>query len=172
MIWFDWVLWQIDLCRFLKCKSSLYTYIKYIGFGLVAFYGKSTSVGFLKPNPLYTHITNIYDLVWLGFMTNRPMQVFKMQILFIHIYQIYRIWFGCVLWQIDLCRFFKAKSSLYTYNKYVWFGLVWFYDKPLKRWTAESYYASSFSGRAITFTFGQIPLGKVWTPLSSQLWVK
>ena len=26
--------------------------------------------------------------------------------------------------------------------------------------------------RAITFTFGQIPLGKVWTPLSSQLWVK
>ena len=25
---------------------------------------------------------------------------------------------------------------------------------------------------AITFTFGQIPLGKVWNPLSSQLWVK
>ena len=32
--------------------------------------------------------------------------------------------------------------------------------------------ASSYSSRAITFTFGQIPLGKVWTPLSSQLWVK
>ena len=31
---------------------------------------------------------------------------------------------------------------------------------------------SSYSSRAITFTFGQIPLGKVWTPLSSQLWVK
>ena len=28
------------------------------------------------------------------------------------------------------------------------------------------------SSRAITFTFGQIPLGKVWTPLSSQLKVK
>ena len=26
--------------------------------------------------------------------------------------------------------------------------------------------------RAITFTFGQLPLGKVWTPLSSKLWVK
>ena len=26
--------------------------------------------------------------------------------------------------------------------------------------------------RAIKFTFGQIPLGNVWTPLSSQLWVK
>ena len=31
---------------------------------------------------------------------------------------------------------------------------------------------SSYSSRAITFTFGQILLGKVWTPLSSQLWVK
>ena len=30
----------------------------------------------------------------------------------------------------------------------------------------------SYSSRAITFTFGQIPLGKVWTPLFSlQLWV-
>ena len=31
---------------------------------------------------------------------------------------------------------------------------------------------SSNSSRAITFAFGQISLGKVWTPLSSQLWVK
>ena len=31
---------------------------------------------------------------------------------------------------------------------------------------------SSYSSYAITFTFGQIPLGKVWTPLFSQLWVK
>ena len=36
----------------------------------------------------------------------------------------------------------------------------------LKRWTVESEYASSYSSRVITFTFGQIPLGKVWTPLS------
>ena len=32
--------------------------------------------------------------------------------------------------------------------------------------------ASSNSIRAITFTFGQIPWGKVLTPLSYQLWVK
>ena len=32
--------------------------------------------------------------------------------------------------------------------------------------------SSSYSSRAITFTFGQIPLGNVWTPLFSlQLWV-
>ena len=42
----------------------------------------------------------------------------------------------------------------------------------LKRWTAESKYASLYSSRAITFTFGQISLVKAWTPLSSQLWVK
>ena len=42
-------------------------YIKYILFGLVWFYGISTIVGYLMPNPLYTYILNIYDLVWLGF---------------------------------------------------------------------------------------------------------
>ena len=42
----------------------------------------------------------------------------------------------------------------------------------LKRWTAESLSANSHSTCAITFTFGQIPLEKVWTTLSSQLWVK
>ena len=31
---------------------------------------------------------------------------------------------------------------------------------------------SSYSSRAITFTSEQIPLGKVGTPLSSQLWMK
>ena len=34
--------------------------------GLVGFYGISTIVGYLRPNPLYTYILNIYDLVWLG----------------------------------------------------------------------------------------------------------
>ena len=31
---------------------------------------------------------------------------------------------------------------------------------------------SSFSSRAVTSTFRQIPLGEVWAPLSSQLWVR
>ena len=35
---------------------------------LVGFYGISTSVGYLMPNPLYTYILNVYDLVWLGSM--------------------------------------------------------------------------------------------------------
>ena len=36
------------------------------------------------------------------------------------------IWFGWVLWHINHCRLFNAKSSLYIYIKYIWFGLVWF----------------------------------------------
>ena len=35
---------------------------------LVWFYGISTIAGYLMPNPLYTYVLNIYDLVWLGFM--------------------------------------------------------------------------------------------------------
>ena len=53
---------------YLRPKSSLYIYIKYISFGLVGFYGISTIVGYVMPNPLYTYILDIYDLVWLGFM--------------------------------------------------------------------------------------------------------
>ena len=37
------------------------------------FYGISTIVGYLMPNPLYTYILNIYDLVGLGFMAYQPL---------------------------------------------------------------------------------------------------
>ena len=67
----DLVLWHINRCRLFNAKSSLY--IKYIEFGLVGFYGLSTIVGYLKPNPLYTYILDIYDFVWLGFMAYQPM---------------------------------------------------------------------------------------------------
>ena len=69
MIWFGWLLWHIKHCRLFNAKSFLHIYIKYIGFGLVGFYGISTFVGYLMPNPLYTYILDVYDLVWLAFMT-------------------------------------------------------------------------------------------------------
>ena len=69
----DLVLWHINHCRLFNAKSSLYIYIKYIRFGLVGFYGISTIVGYLMPNPLYTYILNIYDLDWLGFMAYQPL---------------------------------------------------------------------------------------------------
>ncbi len=43
--------------------------------GLVGFYGISTIVGYLMPNPLYTYILNIYDLVGLGFMAYQPLLI-------------------------------------------------------------------------------------------------
>ena len=85
------VLWHINHCRLFTAKSSLYIYIKYIGFGWVGFYGIPTIVGYLMPNPPYTYILNIYDLVWLGW----------------------------VLWHINHCRLFNAKSSLYIYIEYI-----------------------------------------------------
>ena len=97
MIWFGWVLWHINHCRLFNAKSSLYIYIRYIWFGLVGFYGISTIVGYLMPNPLYTYILDIYDLVWLG------------------------------LWHSNHCRLSNAKSSLYIYIKYIGFVLVGFY---------------------------------------------
>ena len=37
------------------------------------------------------------------------------------------IWLGWVLWHINHCRLFNAKSSFYKYIEYIWFGLVRFY---------------------------------------------
>ena len=61
--------------RLFNAKSSLYTYIKYIRFGLVWFYGISVVVGYLMPKSLYTYILDIWDLVWLGFMAYQPLSV-------------------------------------------------------------------------------------------------
>ena len=37
-----------------------------IWFDLIWFYGISTIVGYLMPNPVYTYKLNIHDFVWLG----------------------------------------------------------------------------------------------------------
>ena len=63
---------------------------------LVGFNSISTVVGYLMPNPLYTYILDIYDLIW----------------------------FGLVLWHINHYRLFNAKSSLYIYIKDIWFGFM------------------------------------------------
>ena len=71
--WLGWVLWHINHYRLFKAKSYLFIHIKYIWFGLVGlgwvgFYGISTIIGYLKPNPIYSCILNIYNLVGLSFM--------------------------------------------------------------------------------------------------------
>ena len=57
-----------------KLLSSRCNKISVKGFVcLFGFYGISTIVGYLMPNPLYTYILNIYDLLWLGFMACQPL---------------------------------------------------------------------------------------------------
>ena len=75
MIWFGLILWHINPCKLFNAKSSSYIHIKYIGFGLVVFYGISTLVSYLMPSPVYTYILNIYDFVWFDLMAYQPLQV-------------------------------------------------------------------------------------------------
>ena len=39
------------------------------------FFGISTLVGYSMLNPIYTYVSNIYDLAWLGFMAYQPLFV-------------------------------------------------------------------------------------------------
>ena len=52
--------------------NPLYRYIFNI-YDLVWFYGISSIVGYLMSNPLYRYIFNIYDLVGFGFMAYQPL---------------------------------------------------------------------------------------------------
>ena len=142
--------------RLFNAKSCLCIYIKYIWFNLVWFHGISTIVSYLMPNPLYTYILNIYDLIWFGFMAYQPFRLFNAKSclciyikyiwfnlvwfygistivsylmpnpLYTYILNIYDlIWFGFMAYQPF--RLFNAKSCLCIYIKYIWFNLVWFY---------------------------------------------
>ena len=61
---FGLVLSHINSCRLFNAKSSLFIYIQNMWFGLDEFYDISTIVV-----PLYTYISNIYDL-WIYFVEN------------------------------------------------------------------------------------------------------
>ena len=42
---------------------------------LVGFYGISTIVGYLMPNPIYTYILNKKALIGFGFIAYQPLEV-------------------------------------------------------------------------------------------------
>ncbi len=65
---------------------------------MVWFYGISTIVGYLMPNPVYTYILNIYDLVWLDFMTYQG--YLMPNPLYTYISNIYDlVWLGFIAYQ-------------------------------------------------------------------------
>ena len=81
--------------------------------------------------------------------------------LYIYIYiYVYVCVYGCVCVWVCVCVCVRVQENPLKGGVPV---VSW-----LKRWSAKSQHGSSNSSRAITFTFGQIPLGKVWTPLILQ----
>ena len=91
---FGFVLWRINHFWLSIATSTLFIYIKYM------IWLGSTVVGYLNPNPFYTYISNIYDLVWLVFIA---LSVIQCQILFIYIYilDIYDlVWLGFIAYQL------------------------------------------------------------------------
>ena len=79
--------------------------------GWLLFNGISTIADYLMPNPCYTYVLNIYDLVWLGFLWHiNHCRLFNVKSS-LYIYIRYMIRFGWVSWHINYCRLFNAKSS-------------------------------------------------------------
>ena len=109
--------------------NFFYTYMFNIWFGLVGFYGISTIVSYLMPNPFYTYIYKISMIwfYWVLWHINHCRLFNAKSSLYICIKY---IGFGLVgfLWHINHCRLFNAESFLYIYIRYIWFGLVGFYS--------------------------------------------
>ena len=132
-----WHLWYwLIICLTLKISLFLLQYFdtentheiaSYIW--LVWFYAISTLAGYLMPSPLYPYILDICALVWLGLVLwhINSCSLFNAKSS-LQIYIKY-IWLGLVgsYGKSTICRLFNAKSSLYIYIKYIWFGLVGFY---------------------------------------------
>ena len=93
-------IWSVHKYRIVFCFCFFFFCFVFFFF-LVGVYGISTIGSYLMQNPLYTYILNINDLFCFVFL---------------------------VLWHINYCRLFNAKSSLYLYMKYIWFCLFGFYD--------------------------------------------
>ena len=91
-----------------------------VRFGLVLCHIKH----YLMPNPLYTYILDIYDLVWFGHINHCRLFNTKFS-LYIYIRYIYDlVWFDGIATIVD----YLMPNSLYTYilNIYdlVWLGFI------------------------------------------------
>ena len=121
-VWFGCVLWHINHWGLSNAKSSLYIYIRYKRYGLVVYYGISTIVGYLKPDPLiHIYIEYIwFSLVWfygiptiVGYLMPNP--------LYTYILDIYDL---VVFYGISTIVGYLMPNSLYTYILDI-YDLVW-----------------------------------------------
>ena len=89
--------------------------MKYLG--LVWLYGTSTIVGYIRPNPIYTYLSEIYIifLVWfygistiVGYIMPNP--------IYTYLLKIYIIWFGLVwFYGISTIVGYLMPNSVHTY---------------------------------------------------------
>ena len=71
----NWMNWKSEESYYSNVENNQNTQKSFrdLIWGLVRIYGIPTIVGYLMPNPFYTYILNIYDLVWLGFIAYQPL---------------------------------------------------------------------------------------------------
>ena len=77
----------------------------------------------------YWHINSLWvDNAKTWFDNVNIWFICKGLVLFIYCHNFFMgfVLLGLVLWHINHCKLFNAKSSLYIYFKYIWFGLVEF----------------------------------------------
>ena len=100
---------------------------------MVGFYGITTIVDYLIPNPLYTYISNIYDLVWVGFYCISTIVGYLISNpLYTYISNIYDlVWVG--FYCISTIVGYLISNPLYTYIYQIcmiWFGLGFIAYQP------------------------------------------
>ena len=67
-------------------------------------------------------------LIWYTFFLISHVSLSLVLYLAMTYFLIFEIWFSLVLWHINHCGLFNAKSTLNIYIKYIWFGWIGFYD--------------------------------------------
>ena len=70
-------------------------------------YGAANIVDYLMPDFVYEYISNIYNLLWLGFMAYKKLLVIQNQILFIHSYYMF-------LNKLELIFFTQLNGFIYV----------------------------------------------------------
>ena len=133
MVWFGLVLWHINNWGLFNAQSSLYIYTKYIRFRLFGFYGISTIGVFLMPNPLYTYVLNIYDLIWLGFMAYQTLSVIHAKSILIHInYVLFQTIQFCIITQFKhRVKFESILFQTIQFSVITQFSSIWQINRTL-----------------------------------------
>ena len=140
-----WIGWSICILKFQRILcisffrrySGLYIYHLSVWLN---FYVLHNSQWIIIPTQsclvlYFFSVSLLHSLMWLTISSLSPYNLHLvffciLLLLLLQLKSVFQIkfWFGMILWYINHCRLFNAKSFLYIYIKYIWFGLVGFYS--------------------------------------------